>query len=140
MSKVLFCLCLLLLFVVTGCSLIQEERIQIDGKSSSLEDVSGGSASGSVVALFSAGQYNLNANFENLPEPEGTDFYEGWIVRKGIKFNVISTGKAVPEGGRYVNRFKSNENLLDHTFYVLTLEPDDGDPSPAKHILEGTMK
>lgn len=101
-----------------------------------LEDVSGGLSSGIVRATFDE-TYKMVATFENLPDPEGTDFYEGWVVIPGS--SVLSTGKAEKIGGEYVNEFRSTEDLTDHTFYVLTLEPDDGDPAPAEHILEGTM-
>ena len=104
-----------------------------------LQDVSGGKSTGVAKSNFEDGSYSLVATFENLPEPTGTDFYEGWIVRQGTTFNVISTGKAVVEDGQYRNEYVANEDLTDHSFYVLTLEPDDGDPAPAGHILEGTM-
>lgn len=101
----------------------------------------GGTASGTASAGFANGQYRLEAVFENLPEPQGTDFYEGWVVRRGGEFSVISTGPLTQEDGTtYSNVFTSAEDLLDHDFYVLTLEPDDGDPAPADHIVEGEMK
>ena len=77
--------------------------------------------------------------FENLPNPVGTDFYEGWIVRKGLRFDVISSGRVEKVGGVYTNTYSSGQDLTDHDFYVLTIEPDDGDPAPAGHILEGTL-
>lgn len=104
-----------------------------------LEDVSGGSASGTSQANFSEGKYDLLAEFKNLPDPEGTDFYEGWVVRKD-PFAFISTGKAREENGTYSNIFSSDQDYTEYDFYVLTIEPDDGDPAPAGHILEGTMK
>lgn len=99
-----------------------------------------GNGSGIAQASFKNKQYQLVARFKNLPEPNGTDFYEGWIVRKGLNFSVLSTGKAIKENGEYINVFSSDKDLTDHDFYVLTLEPDDGDPAPAAHILEGTLK
>jgi hypothetical protein len=105
-----------------------------------LTDVSKGNANGVATASFKDDQYQIVARFHNLPEPTGTDFYEGWIVRKGLNFDVISTGKAIKENGEYINVFSSEKDLTDHTFYVLTIEPDDGDPAPAGHILEGTLK
>jgi len=108
--------------------------------SGALEDVTGGEALGVATAVYKNNKYTLEVAFSNLPEPNGTDFYEGWIVRKGIGFDVISTGPLMIENGIYVNIFTSPENLTDHAFYVLTLEPDDGDPAPAEHILEGTLK
>lgn len=39
-----------------------------------------------------------------------------------------------------MNTYSSGEDLTDHNFYVLTIEPDDGNPAPADHIVEGTLK
>lgn len=103
-----------------------------------LVDVSGGSASGTATASFKDGQYTLTANFSNLPDPTGTDFYEGWLVRNK-PLDVISTGRVNKVSGEYVNNFNDSRDLIDHDFYVLTTEPDDGDPAPAAHILEGTL-
>jgi hypothetical protein len=103
-----------------------------------LKDVSGGNSNGYAVA-YSGESYTLLAGFENLPNPEGSDFYEGWVVRKQ-PLSVISTGKAVKvKAGEYQNSFITQEDYGDHLLYVLTLEPDDGDPAPATHILEGTV-
>ena len=44
------------------------------------------------------------------------------------------------EDGIYSNSFSTEKNYLEYDFYVLTIEPDDGDPAPDKHILEGTME
>lgn len=105
-----------------------------------LKDVSGGTAHGEAMATFNGETYVLDAAFEGLPDPEGTDFYEGWVVRRGDDMSVISTGRAENEGNTlYTNVFSSEENLMDHDYYVLTLEPDDGDPAPATHILDGVM-
>jgi len=111
--------------------------------SGSLEDVSGGSSSGEATALFSEGGYSLEAIFSNnLPEPEEGYFYEGWVVRRGIGLSVISTGAAYKDEdvGIYRNDYTDERDLTDHDFYVLTLEPDDGDPAPAEHILEGVLQ
>jgi hypothetical protein len=103
----------------------------------------GGKAIGTAKSGFYDGKYMMYASFKNLPTPTGTDFYEGWIVRKGDDFDVISTGrvKKTSSGNyyQYDNTYTSAKDLTDHTFYVLTIEPDDGDPAPAGHILEGTM-
>ena len=99
-----------------------------------------GNASGTAIANFKDDTYSLLATFENLPDPEGTDFYEGWIVRRGDDFDVISTGKVEKADEVYTNMYTSGADLTDHDFYVLTIEPDDGDPAPADHIVEGVMK
>ena len=106
-----------------------------------LEDVSDSGARGSATAGYNFQEvYTLKATFSNLSDPEGTDFYEGWIVRRGLNFNVLSTGKVERNSeGIYENIFLSDEDLTDHNFYVLTIEPDDGDPAPADHVVEGEL-
>ncbi|MFC1656024.1 hypothetical protein ACFL3C_04085 [Patescibacteria group bacterium] len=118
------------------------EKVQVDpleefDYQALLEDVSGGSASGKVSATFED-EYILYATFEDLPDLEEDFFYEGWVVRNN-PLSVLSTGKAELVNKKYVNRFSAEGDLTDHTFYVLTLEPNDGDPAPAGHILEGTL-
>lgn len=103
-----------------------------------LIDVSGGQAAGVAQAGLTDGLYNLLAEFDQLPELEDDYFYEGWVVRKE-PFHFISTGETIKQGENEFNIFSIQEDLTDHDFYVLTLEPDDGDPAPAEHILEGTM-
>lgn len=104
----------------------------------SLTDVAGGTASGVARSNFTDGIYELYADFENLPEPAEGEFYEGWIVRME-PFEFISTGKVEMVDGMYRNTYQSSTDLTPYDFYVLTIEPDDGDPLPADHILEGTM-
>lgn len=106
--------------------------------SGELKDVSGGNASGTASFSFKDGTYNMLATFANLPELTNDDFYEGWVVRKS-PFEFISSGKLEKANGTYSNAYSSGKDLTDYNFYVLTLEPNDGDPAPAKHIVEGTM-
>jgi len=99
----------------------------------------GGLSSGVANANFKDSEYMLFVEFADLPDPIGTDFYEGWVVRKNPNFDVISTGKVEKINGIYTNTYSSGQDLTDHNFYVLTIEPDDGDPRPADHIVEGTL-
>jgi len=141
-----FFLILFVLFLV-GC--VDSEPVDQMNRDVLLEDVTdgndvrgintNGSASGQADAYFVDGEYSLAVILEDLPDPNGTDFYEGWIVRKGISFSVISTGKLVKKNSIYFNEFSSMDDLTDHDFYVLTIEPDDGDPAPADHVLEGKI-
>ncbi len=96
--------------------------------------------SGKAEAVFKDGTYHLRALLYELPIPQDDSFYAGWLVRKEPDFSVLSTGKARLIDGRYVNTYRSEQDLTDYTFYVLTLEPDDGDPAPADHVLEGLME
>jgi len=97
-----------------------------------------GKATGYATAIYEQGTYSMDAIMDNLPDPNGTDFYEGWVVRKS-PLSVISTGKATKVGDQYINNFESSEDLTDHNLYVLTIEPDDNNPAPADHILEGNI-
>ena len=115
-----------------------EEVTQSFDYNAVLEDVTGGNASGTAGASYEENLYTMYAEFENLPLLEEGYFYEGWVVRNS-PLSVISTGPTEMDGDMHVNNFTSEEDLTDHTFYVLTLEPDDGDPAPADHTLEGTM-
>jgi hypothetical protein len=103
-----------------------------------LIDVNNGNATGTVYAKQKDNNYMLYATFENLPKLNDDFFYEGWIVRKS-PLSVLSTGKTFIEDGQHQNNFLAEGDLTDHDFYVLTLEPNDGDPAPADHILEGTL-
>ena len=104
-----------------------------------LKDVSGGDATGLAQATFENGEYRLLATFENLPALNQDFFYEGWVVRKA-PFHFVSTGRVDRINGVFTNVYGSKEDLTDHSSYVLTLEPNDGDPAPAEHIVEGDMK
>jgi hypothetical protein len=97
-----------------------------------------GKSTGTVKAGFFKDGYMLYAQFDNLPDPVNGAFYEGWIVDKDTS-SVISSGKARKINGKFVNTYSSDKDLTTHKFYVLTLEPDDGNPKPADHILEGNF-
>jgi len=117
---------------------MMDDEMMMINYSTDLEDISGGTASGTASASFKDGTYTLTASLSGLPEPSGTDFYEGWVVKKS-PLDAISTGIINKVGGIYVNNFSDTRDLTDHDFYVVTIEPDDGDPAPAAHILEGTL-
>ena len=89
-------------------------------------------------AWFFDGEYMLHAELEGLTDPVGDDFYEGWVVRQN-PFAFWSTGKLEKQWDIYVNEISSSVDYSDYDFYVLTLEPNDGDPAPADHIVEGDV-
>ena len=135
--------------VMDGVEVLEEEPVIEYEYLGDLSDVTkgktilsintGGLSSGTAEAIFENNTYKLKAEFKNLPELSNGNFYEGWVVRKGLRFSVLSTGKAEKIDGVYINTFESGIDLRDHDFYVLTIEPNDGDPAPADHILEGKM-
>jgi len=87
---------------------------------------------------YTDGDFTLHAKFKDLTDPEGDDFYEGWLVQKS-PFKFISTGELKKADGNYINHFESSTDYRSYDFYVLTLEPNDGNPAPADHIFEGTV-
>lgn len=108
--------------------------------SAALADVTGGESFGIAHTQFESGLFTLISNMGNLPDPAEGYFYEGWLVRRGESMSVISTGVAEKTAEGYVNVYTSKIDLSEYDFYVLTLEPNDEDPAPAEHILEGTLR
>ncbi|MCA9364955.1 MAG: anti-sigma factor [Candidatus Moranbacteria bacterium] len=105
-----------------------------------LSDVSGGSTSGVARAGFVDGEYFSYVVFDSLPALENGFFYEGWLVRRGESMDVLSTGRVGKlSTGKYTDLYASSKDLTDHDYYVLTLEPDDDDPAPAEHVVEGLL-
>lgn len=101
-----------------------------------LVDVTGGDAYGSALLGTTAeGQHVLTVDFVNLPELEEGYFYEGWLVDKD-PFSFISTGATEVVNGIEMNNYTTAASLDQYDRYVLTLEPDDGDPAPADHVVE----
>jgi len=100
-----------------------------------LESVDDTEAYGAASASYSEDEYFLSVSFGDLTPLEEGYFYEGWLVRNDGELSVISTG-AVENN---MNFYTSELDLTDHTQYILTLEPDDGDPAPAGHVLEGSF-
>lgn len=120
------------------------ERVAVYEAQAKLTDVTTASlASGDAGAkYYDDGAYELVASFINLPDVTNGEFFEGWLVNpETTKF--VSTGvvEYVSEG-QVVNNFSATQDYQTqgYTFYVLTLEPDDDDPAPADHVLEGTLE
>ena len=104
-----------------------------------LADVIGSTTAGLAKANFEDNQYSFYSTLANLMEPINGDYYEGWLVKKE-PFGFVSTGKIEKIGGEYINLYKSNMDLRDYNLYVVTMEENDGNSAPAKHILEGVLK
>ena len=119
---------------------VEVEDIPAFTHSGDLEDVSGGEGSGIAMFIYDSGEFILNATAYDIPDLEEGYFYEGWVVREGDDFNFESTGELEPSAdGSWTNIYRSDVDYTDHDFYVLTLEPDDGDSAPAEHIVEGKL-
>ncbi len=101
-----------------------------------LQDVAQGNASGIAKFTLEEDTYQLLAEFSDLPSLEPNYFYQGWIVKPSPQ-SVIDTGRVLQVDGKFINLYTSDTDYTDHTRYVLTLEPEDGNPEPDTHILEG---
>lgn len=101
----------------------------------------GGNASGVAQSIFKDETYMLYAEFSNLPDPVNGSFYEGWLVEKETG-DFFSTGVVdKDESGVYVDTYTDSQDWnKSHTFYVLTLEPNDNDSAPADHIVEAVLE
>ena len=115
-------------------------RIDIQGNKNTLmaklEDVSGGASNG-VGYILRENEKLTHEVVANLPDPTGSDLYEGWLVKKTPKLEFFSTGvMKKTEDGKYELRFSSPKEHEGYSFLVITLETVI-DETPEKHILEG---
>lgn len=116
-------------------------------QSGELVDVSGGQGNGSAGTCFTENnEFYMYASISNVPAAQDGYFYEGWLVERSSG-NFISTGQVIEdeksEGLEIVSLYDTfltdEKDFSSYNFYVLTLEPDDGDPAPAEHIVEGEL-
>jgi len=101
-----------------------------------LEDVTGGQAIGTGWRQFSNDKFFHKVEANELPALEKGFFYEGWLVGDEGFF---STGRMGEEAGKGVLYYTADEDKSDFRGVVITLEPEDGDPAPAEHVLEGSF-
>lgn len=115
-------------------------EISEDADKISLKDVVGGTSSGVATRLLENGIFSHYV-IADLPELEGKNFYEGWLVR-GVPgdadFKFISTGKMISVKGGYTLNFDSKTDYTEFGQVVITLETI-MDATPEKHILEGNF-
>lgn len=118
----------------------EEETYAAALYSASLEDVTGGDAFGlaNLTQIEGFETMDLNVSMEGLAPLEEGFFYEGWVVNGS---DVVSTGAIQKEGDLWTNNFVKIDYAedLEGMKYILTLEPDDGNPAPADHVLDGTF-
>lgn len=106
--------------------------------SAALADVTEGGSFGLAFSKFEKGQFTLVAKMGNLPDFAEGEHYEGWIVKRGDIIHTISVGEVVKQEDQFIIVFRSQTDLSEYSFFVLTLESDE-DPAPSKHILEGSF-
>ncbi len=73
-----------------------------------------------------------------LPDPPQGYFYEGWLIRSR-PFDFLSTGHLIQHADdlKWYLVWESSEDRRDFRKIIVTLEPDDKDPAPNIHVLEG---
>jgi thiol-disulfide isomerase/thioredoxin len=103
-----------------------------------LSAVDGSDAFGEAGFSFKD-KLELKASINSLKDPDEGFFYEGWLVDPSVEGKFISTGELNKENDIWVNNFTSPVDYTSYTKYVLTIEPKDGDPAPADHVVEGTL-
>ena len=88
--------------------------------------------------FFDSGKFVHTMQLNIAPAPDGY-FYEGWLT--STDGEIISTGHLRNHLGdaRHQHRFEVDADVRSHTTVIVTLEPDDGDPAPGKHVAEGVL-
>jgi len=98
-----------------------------------LKDVTGGQAVGTAWRQYDEEEFSHKVEASNLPSLEKGFYYEAWLVGDEGFF---STGRMVETGTLY---YKAGEDKSEFAGVVVTLEPEDGNPAPAEHVLEGSF-
>ena len=109
-----------------------------------LQGVEGIAANGvTQSSSFESGEYRHVAQLNIERAPDGF-FYEGWLVNP-LTGEVVSTGHLRSRFGdvRHSLSFQESDPEIDLTTYIkviITIEPDDGNPAPDKHVAEATLE
>ncbi len=102
-----------------------------------LNPVGGTHGSGSATMQYVNGELQ-HLIVATLPDPPVGYFYEGWLIRSK-PFDFFSTGRMIQHADdlKWYLLYEEGEDKRDYKKVVVTLEPEDGDPAPADHVLEG---
>jgi len=107
-----------------------------------LKDVSGGQGVGTAWRQFDgtlpaqAGKFYHKIDSSNLTMPDKGFFYEaGWSLVMAF----FSTGRLAVVDGRGKLYYNAQEDKTSFSGVVITLEEEDGNAAPGKHILEGNF-
>ena len=101
-----------------------------------LKDVSGGQAVGTAWRQYDGVKFYHKIDANNLTAPDKGFFYEGWLVGESGFF---STGRLAVVSGRGTLYYTASEDKTGFSGVVVTLEEEDGNAAPGKHILEGNF-
>lgn len=101
-----------------------------------LKDVAGSQAVGTAWRQYDGVKFYHKIDANNLTEPDKGFFYEGWLVGEAGFFSAGRLGVVDGRGKLY---FSAEEDKTGFRGVVVTLEPEDGNDAPDKHILEGNF-
>jgi len=103
-----------------------------------LKDVSGpaGAGVGTAWRQYDGAKFYHKIDANNLTEPEKGFFYEGWLVGDSGFF---STGRLAVVSGRGTLYYTASEDKTGFSGVVITLEEEDGNAAPGKHVLEANF-
>ncbi|MEA3355711.1 MAG: hypothetical protein U9Q63_04500 [Patescibacteria group bacterium] len=101
-----------------------------------LKDISGGQAVGTAWRHFDGEEFSFKVEVSELTKVEKGFYYEVWMVGKDGFFSVGRVGDMTGFGKLY---FTDKEDKSEFRGVVVTLEQEDGDETPDKHILEGSF-
>lgn len=130
-----------------GEEVLSEEEIQaireevdgvvsLGGRGAVLVDVGAVGASGEAKTAFSDGKFYARLTISGLRMPEKGYYYEGWLKNDDF----LSLGRMeLNQFGEGVLYYTASIDRSDYSWVVVTLEPEDGDPAPAKAVLEGSF-
>ncbi|MFC1617692.1 anti-sigma factor [Patescibacteria group bacterium] len=129
--------------VVSDAEAVEDnsEDIYAGADTINLVDVTGGNATGEAWIVFKDDTTYHKVIARNMPDLVANDFYEGWLVKKPASGGFFSTGEMFydDDEGAWVLEYEVAGDKSDYPDVVITIEPDDGDPDPAEHILEGGL-
>lgn len=115
---------------------IEDTFVQEGAEMTMLKDVGGGQAVGTAWRHFDGKSFVHKVEVSRLAGLEKGFFYEGWLVGdKGF----FSTGRMAAIDGQGKLYYKSSEDKSAFRGVVITLEAEDGNPAPDRHIVEGSF-
>lgn len=105
------------------------------GEEVELVDVVGGGVAGHAKRAFSDGKFYFKVEVSGLEPVEKGYYYEGWLKNED---GVVSVGRVeLSQTGQGSLYYTASADRSEYSGVVITLEPEDGNPEPATHVLEG---
>src|SRR3972149_1636312 len=103
-----------------------------------MKDVGRGKATGKAWLAFYAEKTYLRMRAAGLLESRGSNYYEGWIMKnsKSNEFFLAGNIDLSADGAGIIDLVLDGDKT-DFRTIVITNEPNDGNPIPDIHILEG---